>query len=84
MAPVAGDTVRPLIETSRDEIEAICKVVGQGVANRSSQISISPLLATGCAMKSFLGLHPYLMPAWSTPLARTITLLEEEDQWMQR
>ena len=82
MAPVAGNTIRPLIEAARDEVEAYLKDQSQGwrtdatnfdlgfARNRLRHVVI-PELASA--------FNPNLIPT----LARTVEILEGEDAWMR-
>jgi tRNA(Ile)-lysidine synthase len=82
MAPVSGDTVRPLIETSREEIEAYLQGLGQGWREDLTNLDMS--FARNRMRHEIL---PRLASLFNVrlvdTLSRTITLLEEEDQWMQ-
>src|SRR5688572_6912501 len=82
MAAVAGETVRPLIETSREEIEAYLQGIGQGWRTDLTNLDMS--FARNRMRHEIL---PRLASLFNVrlvdTLSRTITLLEEEEQWMQ-
>ena len=81
-APISGDIVRPLIETSRNEIEAYLKEINQpwreDLSNTDTRFSrnrirhvVLPRLASE------------FNPRLRESLARTIDILEAEDDWME-
>src|SRR5438105_810966 len=82
MAPVSGNTIRPLIEAGRDEVEAYLKDQNQawrtdstnfdlGFARNRLRHVVIPELASA--------FNPNLVPT----LARTVEILEGEDGWMR-
>ena len=82
MRPISGDIVRPLIETSRNEIEAYLKEINQpwreDLTNTDTRFSrnrirhvVLPRLASE------------FNPRLRESLARTIDILEAEDDWME-
>jgi tRNA(Ile)-lysidine synthase len=83
MAPVSGATVRPLIDSSRTEIEGFLTESGQfwrtdrtnldmSFARNRMRLEILPRLAS---------LFNAQLP---DTLTRTITLIEDEDRWMNQ
>lgn len=83
MAPVAGDTVRPLIEVSRAAIEAFLTSLGQSWRTDRTNFDIS--FQRNRMRKEIL---PSLASLFNRQLldtlTRTITILEAEDSWMQQ
>jgi len=81
MSPVAGKTVRPLIETSRAEIESFLTDRGQSWQSDSTNLDMS--FARNRMRHEII---PRLASLFNTrlvdSLSRTITILQEEDQWM--
>jgi tRNA(Ile)-lysidine synthase len=81
MAPVSGRTIRPLIESSRSEIEAFLTVAGQPWRTDRTNLDMS-----FARNRLRLDVLPRLTSLFNArlpdTLIRTITVLEEEDQWM--
>jgi len=81
MAPVSGATVRPLIESSRPEIEAFLTELGQSWRTDRTNLDMS-----FARNRMRLEVLPRLTSLFNVQLpdslTRTITLLEEEDHWM--
>ena len=81
MAPVAGTTVRPLIETSREDIEAYLTGLGR---SWRTDLSNSDMSLSRNRMRHEI--IPRLASLFNTrlidSLSRTITILQDEDQWM--
>jgi tRNA(Ile)-lysidine synthase len=82
MAPVAGNTVRPLIETPRAKIQAYLESKGQPWRTDRTNADIS--FARNRIRQKVL---PELASLFNTrlveSLTRTITILQDEDQWMR-
>ena len=81
MTPVAGTVVRPLIETSRAEIEEYLQSLSQGWRTDRSNEDMS--FARNRMRREIL---PQLASLFNTQLvdtlSRTISILQDEDQWM--
>ncbi len=82
MRPISGDIVRPLIETSRSEIEAHLKEMNQpwredltNTDTRFSRNRIRHVVLPELASE--------FNPRLRESLARTIDILEAEDAWME-
>ncbi len=83
MSAVAGRVIRPLIESTRDQIEAYLRTIGQDwrddrtnsdldfARNRIRHVVLPTLAAD---------FNPNLIDA----LARTVELLEDENEWMKQ
>jgi len=81
MAPVSGSTIRPLIETSRTEIEAYLK--GRGQAWRTDSTNLDLSFARNRLRHVFIPkLASEFNPRLVDTLARTVEILEGEDVWM--
>jgi tRNA(Ile)-lysidine synthase len=82
MAPVAGNGIRPLIETSREQIEAYLKERNQDW--RTDESNFDTAFARNRLRH---GLIPTLVsefnPNIQDTLARTVEILEAENAWMQ-
>jgi len=82
MAPVSGQTIRPLIEASRREIEDYLRSVGQSWRTDATNFDVS-------FSRNRLRLHviPELAvlfnPRLAETLSRTIEVLEDEDAWLR-
>jgi len=82
MAHVAGNAVRPLIETSREEIEDYLR--GMGQAWRTDLTNLDMSFARNRMRHEVLPRLASLFNAQLVDtLSRTITLLQDEDQWME-
>ena len=83
MAPVSGTTVRPLIETSRTEIEGFLTESGQSWRTDRTNLDMS-----FARNRMRLEMLPRLASLFNTQLpdtlTRTITLIEDEDRWMNQ
>ena len=81
MTPVAGAVVRPLIEASRAEIEEYLQSLSQGWRTDRSNEDMS--FARNRMRREIL---PQLASLFNTQLvdtlSRTISILQDEDQWM--
>jgi tRNA(Ile)-lysidine synthase len=82
MSPVGATTIRPLIETPRSEIESFLRDRGQVWRTDSTNMDIS--FARNRMRREII---PHLASLFNTrltdTLSRTITILQEEDQWMR-
>jgi len=81
MAPVSGTTIRPLIDSSRVEIEAFLTETGEmwRVDHTNLDMSFSRNRLRLDVLPRLASLFNAQLP---DTLTRTITVLEEEDQWM--
>jgi tRNA(Ile)-lysidine synthase len=74
-------TIRPLIESSRPEIEAFLTEVGQPWRTDRTNLDMS-FARNRLRLDVLPRLASLFNPRLPDTLTRTITLLEEEDQWM--
>jgi tRNA(Ile)-lysidine synthase len=83
MRPVAGRTIRPLIATPRAEIETYLKQIGQpwrlDETNKDTRFSRNRIRHAVLPR-----LAEEFNPRLAESLARTIEILEAEDDWMER
>ena len=83
MAPVSGATVRPLIESSHTEIEGFLTESGQSWRTDRTNLDMS-----FARNRMRLEILPRLASLFNAQLpdalTRTITLIEDEDRWMNQ
>ena len=82
MRAVSGRTVRPLIETARSEIEAYLKGIGQPWREDSTN-SDTRRTRNKIRHQVIPNLESEFNPRLTDALARTIDILEREDDWME-
>ena len=82
MAPVAGRTIRPLIETSREEVEAYLKERNQPWRTDSSNLDLA-FARNRLRHVVIPDLASEFNPKLVETLARTVEILEGEDAWMR-
>ncbi len=81
MAPVSGNVVRPLIETRRPEIEAYLK--GRNQEWRTDSTNFDPAFARNRLRHVVIPeLAAKFNPKLMETLARTVEILDAEDNWM--
>jgi tRNA(Ile)-lysidine synthase len=81
MAPVSGETIRPLVETSRAEIEGFLAARGQSWREDATNLDMS-FSRNRMRLDILPRLASLFNPQLVDALTRTITLLQEEDEWM--
>jgi len=82
MAPVSGNTTRPLIETGRDEIEAYLGENNQSWRTDSSNFDLE--FARNCLRHAVIPeLESRFNPNLIQTLARTVEILDGEDAWIR-
>jgi len=82
MAPVSGDTIRPLIETGRNEVEAYLTENNQSWRTDSSNFDLG--FARNRLRHAVIPeLESRFNPSLIQTLARTVEILEAEDAWMR-
>jgi tRNA(Ile)-lysidine synthase len=81
MSPVSGMTIRPLIETSREDIEAFLQAMGQSWRTDRTNLDMS-FARNRMRLEILPRLSSLFNAQLPDTLTRTITLLQEEDQWM--
>ena len=82
MAPVSGDTIRPLIETGRNEVEAYLTENNQSWRTDSSNFDLG--FARNRLRHAVIPeLESRFNPSLIQTLARTVQILEAEDAWMR-
>jgi len=82
MEPVTGDIIRPLFETSRAEIEAYLKERGQDW--RTDETNLDQTFARNRLRHDLIPrLSAGFNPNVQETLARTVEILEAEDDWMR-
>ena len=82
MAPVSGNTIRPLIEAGRDEVEAYLEEHNQPWRTDSSNFDLG--FARNCLRHAVIPeLESRFNPNLIQTLARTVEILEAEDGWMR-
>ena len=82
MAPVSGNTIRPLIETSRAEIEAWLKDRNQTWRTDSTNLDLS--FARNRLRHAVIpGLASEFNPRLIDTVSRTVEILEGEDAWIR-
>ena len=81
MAPIFGRAVRPLIESSRTEIEGFLTELGQSWRTDRTNLDMS-FSRNRMRLEVLPRLASLFNARLPETLTRTITLLEEEDQWM--
>src|SRR5262245_34267883 len=82
MAAVSGNTIRPLIGTSRDEVEAYLKEKNQSWRTDTTNFDLAfarNRLRHNVIPKLSADFNPNLMAT----ISRTVEILEDEDAWMQ-
>jgi tRNA(Ile)-lysidine synthase len=83
MAPVSGNTVRPLIETSHDEVQHFLIASKQSWRTDASNFDTS--FARNRVRHELLPmLEKTYNPRLRNTLSRTVDLLQHEDAWMQQ
>ena len=82
MAPVSGNTIRPLIETGRNEVEAYLTENNQSWRTDSSNFDLG--FARNRLRHAVIPeLESRFNPSLIQTLARTVEILEAEDAWMR-
>jgi len=82
MAPVSGNTIRPLIETGRNEVEAYLTENNQSWRTDSSNFDLG--FARNRLRNAVIPeLESRFNPSLIQTLARTVEILEAEDAWMR-
>ncbi len=82
MAPVSGNTIRPLIEAGRDEVEAYLTENNQSWRTDSSNFDLG--FARNRLRHAVIPeLESRFNPSLIQTLARTVEILEAEDAWMR-
>jgi len=82
MAPVSGDTIRPFIETSHDEIHRFLLTRKQ--TWRTDASNLDPSFARNRLRHEFIPkLTESFNPRLLETLSRTVDLLQSEDAWMR-
>ena len=82
MAPVSGNTIRPLIETGRNEVEAYLTENNQSWRTDSSNFDLG--FARNRLRHAVIPeLESRFNPSLIQTLARTVQILEAEDAWMR-
>ncbi len=83
MAPVSGNTIRPLVETGRDEVEAYLDENNQSWRTDLSNFDLG--FARNCLRYAVIPeLESRFNPNLVQTLTRTVDILEAEDAWMRR
>jgi tRNA(Ile)-lysidine synthase len=82
MAPVSGNTIRPLIETSRAEIEIYLKERNQNWCTDSSNLDLS-FARNRLRHVVIPTLASEFNPRLIDTVARTVEILEGEDAWIR-
>ena len=83
MRPVAENTIRPLIETTRKDIETYLQTIGQSW--RSDETNADPAFSRNRIRHEVLpALESKFNPGLRDTLARTVEILEGEDSWMNQ
>jgi tRNA(Ile)-lysidine synthase len=83
MAPVSGNTVRPLIETSHDDVQHF--LIASKQAWRTDASNLDPSFARNRVRHELLpALEKAYNPRLRNTLSRTVDLLQHEDAWMQQ
>jgi len=82
MAPVSGNTIRPLIESSHEEIQRF--VLSSEQPWRTDASNLDPSFARNRLRHEFIPrLAESFNPRLLETLSRTVDLLHSEDSWMQ-
>ena len=82
MAPTSGNTIRPLIETSREEVERYLEGRGQAWRTDATNADVK-LTRNRMRHVTIPQLARDFNPQLSSALERTIEVLQQEDQWMR-
>ena len=82
MAPVSGNTIRPLIETGRNEVEAYLTENNQSWRTDSSNFDLG-FTRNRLRHAVIPELESRFNPSLIQTLARTVEILEAEDAWMR-
>jgi tRNA(Ile)-lysidine synthase len=82
MAPVVEETVRPLIETSRPEIESYLKDLGRSWRTDATNLDMS-FARNRMRHEVIPKLASLFNAQLQDTLSRTLTLMEDEDLWMK-
>jgi tRNA(Ile)-lysidine synthase len=83
MGPVCGDTVRPLVDTSREEVEAFLQDRGQAWRTDQSNLDMSFVRnrLRHEVLPRFASLFNTRLPE---TLTRTLRVLQDENEWMDK
>jgi tRNA(Ile)-lysidine synthase len=82
MAPVSGDTIRPLIETSHDEVHRF--LLSSNQPWRTDASNLDPSFTRNRMRHELIPmLEKTYNPRLRQTLSRTVDLLQNEDGWMQ-
>ena len=82
MPPVSGTTIRPLIETSREEVEAYLREQNQPWRTDDSNFDLE-FARNRLRHAAIPNLSSEFNPNLVKTLSRTIEILEQEDAWMR-
>lgn len=83
MPPVSGRVIRPLIESSRSEIEEYLEEIGQ--TWRTDRTNLDTRFSRNRVRHDiFPKLQAEFNPRLVATLSRTIDILQREDEWMER